>query len=234
MKKSVYSIVLNDSVVERIDMLAKLQGTNRSALINRILADSVRIETPEKVHNAIYEMMSDLLSSTAFSVLSGQPENSMAVSSVVNYKYNPTVRYQVELLKTSKPYSECDGVIGKLRIQLRTRNLPLLERLDVFFRLWAAFEDKYIGDIINTPIKYEKSEARFSRELLRPIQKQGTIALQEQGITMDNVAEAIAEYIKGFDRVMKHWFDSSSDYRYAAVTAEKEYADFIKSSNYII
>ena len=47
MKKSVYSLVLNDRVVEELDQLAYRQGTSRSALINRILADYVSYQTPE-------------------------------------------------------------------------------------------------------------------------------------------------------------------------------------------
>ena len=47
MNKSIYSLVLNDRVVEELDRLAYRQGTSRSALINRILADYVSYQTPE-------------------------------------------------------------------------------------------------------------------------------------------------------------------------------------------
>ena len=40
MANSVYSIVLNDAVVEAIDRLAYQNGTNRSSMINRILAEN--------------------------------------------------------------------------------------------------------------------------------------------------------------------------------------------------
>ena len=63
MKKSVYSLVLNDRVVEELDQLAYRQGTSRSALINRILAEGNALplvkridrekieELLEKLHN---------------------------------------------------------------------------------------------------------------------------------------------------------------------------------------
>ena len=42
MKKSLYSLTLMDSVVAEIDRLAARQGTNRSNLVNQILADYER------------------------------------------------------------------------------------------------------------------------------------------------------------------------------------------------
>ena len=47
MKKSVYSIVLADDVVEAIDEMAYSLGTSRSNLINQILAERVSMMTPE-------------------------------------------------------------------------------------------------------------------------------------------------------------------------------------------
>ena len=38
MKKSTYSVVLSDRVVAEIDRLAYRKGTNRSSMINEILA----------------------------------------------------------------------------------------------------------------------------------------------------------------------------------------------------
>ena len=47
MKKSVYSIVLSDDVIDKIDELAYRTNTSRSNLINQILADHVSYTTPE-------------------------------------------------------------------------------------------------------------------------------------------------------------------------------------------
>ncbi|MBR6623769.1 MAG: ribbon-helix-helix protein, CopG family, partial [Ruminococcus sp.] len=48
MQKSVYSIVLSDDVVAQIDRLAYRHNTNRSNMINQILAEYVSYVTPEK------------------------------------------------------------------------------------------------------------------------------------------------------------------------------------------
>ena len=46
MKKTLYSLVLNDEVVREVDALAHRMGTNRSNLINQILAEYVNYTTP--------------------------------------------------------------------------------------------------------------------------------------------------------------------------------------------
>lgn len=54
MKKSLYSLMLSDEVVREIDVAAHRLGTNRSALINRILAEYASVTTPEKRINDIF------------------------------------------------------------------------------------------------------------------------------------------------------------------------------------
>lgn len=229
MSKSVYSIVLDDNVVSKVDEVAKKNNVNRSALINKILADSLNVVTPEKRYLDIYNLVNDIFSASTFSILQAPAENSMAVTSIMNFKYNPTIKYHVELYRY-----ENEGNIGKLRIQLRTRNAPLLERLDCFFRLWALLEEKYLSPIIDHPITYQKDDTKFTRDLMIPKKKQGTKVLAKSVCNADDTANAIAEYIKGFDRIMKSWFDFSDDFRRAAVIAESEYTEFITKAYYII
>ena len=61
MKKTLYSLMLNEEVVREIDAMAHQMGTNRSALINQILADYVSVLTPERrienIFHAIEEMV---------------------------------------------------------------------------------------------------------------------------------------------------------------------------------
>lgn len=47
MGKSVYSLVLMDDIVAAVDRLAYQQGTSRSNMVNRILAEYVQMDTPE-------------------------------------------------------------------------------------------------------------------------------------------------------------------------------------------
>ena len=52
-KKSVYSIVLSDRVVEQVDALAYENGMSRSAMINHILAEQLSLTTPEQQMRSI-------------------------------------------------------------------------------------------------------------------------------------------------------------------------------------
>ena len=61
MKKTLYSLMLNDEVVREVDALAHRMSTNRSNLINQILAEYVRYTTPEMRMHAIFEEMERLM-----------------------------------------------------------------------------------------------------------------------------------------------------------------------------
>ena len=61
MSKSVYSLVLRDEIVEKLDRLAYSRNTNRSSLINQILAEYVSYVTPEKRMRDIFDRLEDLL-----------------------------------------------------------------------------------------------------------------------------------------------------------------------------
>ena len=64
MKKNLYSLTLSDDVVREIDALAHRMGTNRSALVNRILAEYVSVPTPERRWNDIFAAIEELMTPT--------------------------------------------------------------------------------------------------------------------------------------------------------------------------
>ena len=100
MKKSVYSLVLSDDVVAQIDRLAYRQGANRSGFINQILAEYVSYVTPEQRIRDIFQRIGGAFSAYDGIRAEGVPTGSvMALQSALVYKYNPTVRYQVELYR---------------------------------------------------------------------------------------------------------------------------------------
>ena len=61
MKKTLYSLMLSDEVVREVDALAHRMGTNRSNLINQILADYVSVTTPERRINDIFRAVEQML-----------------------------------------------------------------------------------------------------------------------------------------------------------------------------
>ena len=98
MKKNLYSLTLSDDVVREVDALAHRMGTNRSALVNQILAEYVSVPTPERRWNDIFEAIEELMTHTRELVPFFAPGSStMSLKSSLSYKYRPTVKYEVDL-----------------------------------------------------------------------------------------------------------------------------------------
>lgn len=87
MQKSLYSLILMDDVVREIDSLARMQNTNRSNLINQILADYVSLTTPEKRINNIFNCINGLLEDKIFNSYIEPHERTMSLKSSLNYRY---------------------------------------------------------------------------------------------------------------------------------------------------
>ena len=98
MKKNLYSLTLSDEVMREVDALAHRLGTNRSALVNRILSEYVSVPTPERRINDIFEAIEALVSPSRELVPFFAPNSqSMSLKSSLAYKYRPTVKYEVDL-----------------------------------------------------------------------------------------------------------------------------------------
>ena len=120
MSKSVYSLVLNDEVVELIDKMARYNGLSRSNMIEKILADATGYETPEKKAYNIFEEIERLTSKSQSMRYLSQPSQYMAsIMSALDYRYNPAIKYSVELFPNSDH-------LGQLKVTLRTQNSILI------------------------------------------------------------------------------------------------------------
>ena len=120
MNKSVYSLVLTDDVVAEIDRIAYENGTSRSNTVNQILAEYVSYDTPEKRIREVFSEVENLLTGSSRFQVMMQPSDSMfSLRSALAYKYNPTVRYSVELNRNLQP------AIGELRVSVRSQSSAL-------------------------------------------------------------------------------------------------------------
>ena len=79
MKKNMYSLMLAEDVIQAIDELASEKNTNRSNLINQILADYVSLTTPEKHVRNIFDIIENFISRQSGNLLYSQP-NDMTMS----------------------------------------------------------------------------------------------------------------------------------------------------------
>ena len=129
MKKNLYSLTLSDEVVREVDALAHRMGTNRSALVNRILAEYVSVPTPERRWNDIFEAIEELMTPTRELVPFFSPGSStMSLKSSLSYKYRPTVKYEVDLS------SGDSQTMGTLNIVFRTQSAALIAAMTNFCR----------------------------------------------------------------------------------------------------
>ena len=195
MKKTLYSLMLNEEVVREIDRMAHRMGTNRSALINQILADYTSVMTPERRIESIFHEIEQLIAPARDLVPFFAPHTtSMSLKSSLEYKYRPTVKYEVDL-------SSGDGqTMGSLNIVFRTQSAALISAMTSFFRLWVQIEDKCLAPLLGSSISCALYDGRFVRPLAMP---------RGKALTADDVAGAISAYVQLFDRLLKGYLDGS-------------------------
>ena len=103
MKKNVYSPVLSEDVVHEIDKLAYQRGTNRSNMVNQILAEYASLITPEKrMSHLLAEVRRHFESAAGFQLPEAASAGMMNLRTALRYKYNPTVRYSLELSRDNQ------------------------------------------------------------------------------------------------------------------------------------
>ena len=196
MKKTLYSLMLNEDVVREVDALAHRMGTNRSALINRILAEYVNFVTPEQRINDVLSAIEELMSPSRELVPVFAPNSfSMYLKSSLEYKYRPTVKYEVELYK-----GEGD-TIGQLSVAFRTQTAALVPAMTEFFRLWCAVEQAHLLPLTGAKLEYALGEGKFLRSIAAPDAK----------CSSQELATALSEYIKLFDSLMKAYLAGRLD-----------------------
>ncbi len=196
MKKTLYSLMLNDDVVREVDMMAHRMGTNRSALINQILAEYVNYTTPERRINDVLSAIETLMTPSRDLVPFFSPNSySMSLKSSLEYKYRPTVKYEVEL------YRGHDESIGQLSVIFRTQSAALISAMTSFFRLWKQIEDAHLKPLTGASIDYALYDGKFVRSIAAP----------DKDCTTDELASALSEYIKLFDRLMKAYLAGKLD-----------------------
>lgn len=196
MKKTLYSLMLNEDVVREVDAMAHRMGTNRSALINRILAEYVNYVTPEQRINDILSSIESLMAPSRELVPVFAPNSfSMYLKSSLEYKYRPTVKYEVELYK-----GEGES-IGQLSVLFRTQSMTLISAMTDFFRLWCRIEQAHLLPLTGASIEYALADGKFIR----------SISVPDRSCSSEELAAALSEYIKLFDSLMKAYLAGRLD-----------------------
>ena len=219
MSKSVYSIVLTDEVVQAVDRLAYQSGTSRSNMIDRILAQSVSFLTPEERIRQVFSEIEQMLTPSGNFQLLMQPTGSMmSLRSALRYKYNPTVRYSIEMLHLE------GGTQARLKVLLRTQSRTLMEYMDQFFVLWNGLEKKQgeKEEAGKYGWKTETDAAKYVR----------TLRLPKEEISNEEFGERIALYIRAVDEAMKSFFSELDSPEKAVETVAKRYEVYRRTIDY--
>ncbi len=220
MKKSVYSLVLSDGVIEIIDRMAYQNNTSRSSMINNILADAVQYTTPEKRIYDIFVAIRSNMDEDVFQVLTQPSDVMLLIRSVMKYKYKPVIRYSLEL------YHTFDKTIGKIKVSFRTQSETLKSDLTDFLRLWAQLENSSVIDSFPDDITYVIEDGRFTRTFRLPAE------LEHQ--SNREIANAISEYIKMFDEILKIYFANIGNRRIAEHLVKEKYQEYLQRGIVII
>ncbi len=212
MSKSVYSLLLNDEVVELVDKLARVNGLSRSNMIEKVLANAVGYETPEIRANNIFGEIERLLSRSNTMRYLEQPSSYMAsIMSALSYRYNPAIRYSVELFPKSSH-------LGQLKVTLRTQNPTLIEHMSDFYRLFAFLEKKYY----NENARHIIDGARLTR----------LFTFTAQTVSTKELAEHLTDYVKDFDELLSLYFSNLTNPTAFSII-EKKFLD-LKQNRIII
>ena len=215
MKKTLYSLVLNDEVVREVDALAHRMGTNRSNLINQILAEYVNYTTPEQRINEVLSAIEQLMAPSRDLVPFFSPNSySMSLKSSLEYKYRPTVKYEVEL------YRGAGEQIGELTVLFRTQSMALIQGMTDFFRLWKQIEDAHLQPLIGTKIDYALYEGKFVRSIAAP----------DKDCSTQELASALSDYITLFDKLLKGYLAD----RYSPHEIEGAYCSYLNNASLYI
>ncbi len=217
MKKNMYSLMLSKSLVEEIDNLAYKQSTNRSNLINHILAEYLSLSTPEMHIKEVFDLLSVRMERlNNFIIQNVSSDSTLFIKSSLDYKYKPTIKYALEL------YKNRDTCIGSLKIQFRTQSELLISCLNDFFEIWIELEKKYIHSKL--PYKndlYKIEHNKFERVFITP----------ENEFDTQILSRAISDYIQMFDSILK-FFLHSPDITFLKI--EKEYISYLNNCILVI
>ena len=229
MKKTLYSLMLSDEVVREVDALAHRLGTNRSSLINQILAEYVGYTTPERrIRDVLSAVEQLLLPSRELVPFFAPNSSSLSLKSSLEYKYRPTVKYEVELTRGG------GETIGELSVVFRTQSAALLQSMAEFFRLWKRIEDAHLAPLLGAPLSYAlydgKEGCLASCDHRRDFGISVATVYLGLDCTAEELAAAISGYVQLFDKLMKGYLTG----RFDAHEVEAAYFSYLSNARLMI
>lgn len=196
MKKNTYSLILFDEIVEAIDRMAYANNSNRSQLINDLLAEKVGLLTPElKIKHIFNELVIQLKNLNSIKVKrleAGQVQ----LGTFIKYKYKPTIHFNIESCGTG--YQKC----LVLKVYSRTTSTDLSRYLNDFFEILSEIDKKRFLQLYKLTITnhtLRNSNNKFIREFLK------MTALEN--LEQEYIVYYLMLYIKMLDEALRYYFN---------------------------
>lgn len=209
MNKNVYSIVLTDDVIRAVDEAAYRLGTNRSNLINQILAEHLSCITPEMRMREIFNSAETLLQRELLLMQQNSPSVLM-LRTALQYKYRPTVNYKIELERSPEVY------MGRLKAQIRTQNTALIDCFNRFFAVISAAEASVYENMNISGYKPTISRDFFTRPLLN-----------NPRLNDEEKGAVIGKYLNMLNRAVRSYFSAPDELQNIANGYNAEFSAFI-------
>lgn len=214
-KKTLYSLLLDEGVVRAVDQLAHRQGCSRSAMVNRLLAEQLDLMTPERRIGEVLQALDSLVQPDPELVPFFSPNSlSMYLKSALDYKYRPTVKYEVQL------YRSGEDSIGEIGVSFRTQSTELLAAMSRYFRLWQQLEGAYLAPRLGHEVSSAVYEGKFLRAICAP----------QKETTAEELAQALSAYLHLFDRLLKSYLSGAL----TVSEIEQQYARYVQAAELLI
>ncbi len=204
MAKSVYSLILSDEVIKKIDTMAYAMRTSRSNYINEVLANHVSYTTPQQRIKDILDSAKAFLEPQGRYAFVEMSSNSfMDIRSALSFRYRPTIRYCIEII------DEKNGPFCKLKAQVRTQSGTLMTAIEGFFMIWQSVEKKLIPDACDELERTSYENVCYTR----------TFYLKDEADTdEEKIGKAIASYVATMDKALKLFLDNTDDADYTVTS----------------
>ena len=190
MAKNLYSVILSEELVSLVDELAKKNNSSRSNQINNILANYFSYTTMDMQIDSILGFINNMLSKNdEFQFLENNCDRQLSVKTSLDYKYNPSLKYSIELYKNL-----VNDSIGDLKIIYRISSPELRVKLERYFNYIISFESSVNPTLVKTSMYEQKFIRQFYIE-------------QDLNFTYDEIAESITEYVNNIDRTLKKYLN---------------------------
>lgn len=182
MTKSIYSLLLSDEIVGKLDEAAAKNGLSRSAMADWILSEYFGYATDDCDMRNVWSQIERILDGVGHMKFVNNAQTNMAqIVTGLPFKYSPKVVYKLEL-------SQRRGVVAVVSLNTRTQNERLSALLDAFYKRLAVLEMQFLKNV-----SAECEGGKYVSVLFG----------DPKGC--EQTAYEIAEYVYTLDQMLKLW-----------------------------